>query len=247
MSSKELKTIIDKSGLVGNKADYILRQFQDYFKIASDWEEKAKTLKVTDSSQFVEMSNARTGRLFLREKRIAVERARKQLKEQSVMEGKAIDGIANVLKALIIPIEKYLDEQEHFVEIRAKKKAEAERIEAEKKAEEKAEADRLETERKEKETREAERKEAEKQRLENEELRKQAKQREEKARQEREKSLEKERKLKAIAAKKEKAAKDAYYREKKAQDEIEKIKKNTISCPNCGHKIQLKEAINNAE
>ena len=132
----QLQTIVQQSGLEKNKAEFILQQFQDYFKIAAEWEDKAKTIIVTDASQKSEMEMARVGRLFLREKRIAVEKARKNLKEQALREGKAIDGIANVLKALIVPIEEYLDKQEHFVEIKAKEEEERKRLEEEKKAEE---------------------------------------------------------------------------------------------------------------
>lgn len=97
---------------------------------------KAKILIVTNETQKTEMEMARTGRLFLREKRIAIEKTRKELKEQALREGKAIDGIANVLKALIVPIEEYLGKQEKFAEIQAEKKREAERIAAEKRIEE---------------------------------------------------------------------------------------------------------------
>lgn len=131
----QLQTIVQQSGLEKNKADFILKQFQDYFKIAAEWEEKAKTIVVMDESQKTDMEMARVGRLFLREKRIAVEKARKSLKEQALREGKAIDGIANVLKALIVPIEEYLDKQEHFVEIKAKEEEERKRLEEERKAE----------------------------------------------------------------------------------------------------------------
>ena len=129
------------------KAKALLEQFQGFFKMAEEWEAKARMIAVTHESQKAEMKLARTGRLFLREKRIEIEKTRKQLKEDSLREGKAIDGIANVLKALIEPIEKYLDEQEHFVELR---EAEAERLrqlelqkiaEAERIAREKAETE----------------------------------------------------------------------------------------------------------
>ena len=83
----------------------MLDNFSDYFKIAAEWEQKAKTIKVVDETQKADMEMARVGRLFLREKRIAIEKKRKELKEQSLREGKAIDGIANVLKAVIVPIE----------------------------------------------------------------------------------------------------------------------------------------------
>jgi hypothetical protein len=132
----QLQTIVQSSGLDKVKADFILQQFQDYFKIAGEWELKAKTIVVTDVSQTTDMEMARVGRLFLKEKRVAIEKARKSLKEQALREGKAIDGIANVLKALIVPIEEYLDKQEHFAENKAKEEAEQKRIEEEQKAEE---------------------------------------------------------------------------------------------------------------
>lgn len=140
--SNQLVEIVNNSGLDKTKADYILTKFQDYFQLASEWETKAKTIVVTKESQTADMKMARVGRLELREKRLAIENARKELKEQSLREGKAIDGIANVLKALIVPIEEYLEKQEKFVEIQEEKKREAIRIEVEKKIE----ADRLKAE-----------------------------------------------------------------------------------------------------
>jgi uncharacterized secreted protein with C-terminal beta-propeller domain len=138
--STELQTIVAESGLEASKAQVMLNTFQDYFKIAAEWEAKAKAIVVTDESQAAEMKMARAGRLFIRDKRIAIEKTRKELKEQSLRESKAIDGIANVLKALLAPIEEHLDKQEHFVELREKQRkaeeAERLRIEAEKKAEE---------------------------------------------------------------------------------------------------------------
>jgi len=126
MNENQLVTIVQSSGLEKTKADIILNKFQDYFAVAAEWENKAKVLVVTNENQKTDMAMARVGRLFLRQKRLDVENTRKELKEQAIREGKAIDGIANVLKALIVPIEEYLDKQEHFVEIRAKEKAEAE-------------------------------------------------------------------------------------------------------------------------
>ena len=73
----ELQTIIKDSGLTGNKAQDIVLDFQDYFDIAAEWEAKAKEIVVTDCSQKKEMTLARTGRLFLKEKRIAIEKRRK--------------------------------------------------------------------------------------------------------------------------------------------------------------------------
>lgn len=116
-----LVKIVGDSGLEQTKAQYILEKFQDHFKIAADWESKAKTIVVTSEAQTAEMKMAREGRLFLKQKRIEIEKSRKELKEQSLREGKAIDGIANVLKALIEPTEEYLERQEKFVELRIEK------------------------------------------------------------------------------------------------------------------------------
>lgn len=193
----QLITIVQQSGLEQTKAQYILDNFQNYFSIASEWEQKAKTIVITDESQKTEMKMAREARLFLREKRLDVEKARKQLKEQSLREGKAIDGIANVLKALIEPIEEYLERQEKFAEIKEAERMEVLKIEAEKQAE-------LERLAKEK----AEAEERERIKLENERLHKEAEERERQMKAEREKAEVEKRALE------EKARKEAEERER---------------------------------
>lgn len=137
MSDQEnkLELIVKESGLEQTKANIILEKFKDYFKLAAIWEIKAKTIIVTQEDQRADMQMARIGRLELREKRIAIENTRKELKEQSLREGKAIDGIANVLKALIVPIEEYLEKQENFVKIKAEAENQAKLIEYERKVE----------------------------------------------------------------------------------------------------------------
>ena len=125
----KLELIVEKSGLDKQKQDYILERFQDFFKIASEWETTAKSIVVTRPDQVAEMKMAREGRLFLKGKRVEIEKGRKELKEQSLREGKTIDGIASTLKDLIEPIEDYLSEQERFVEIEEEKRKEALRIE----------------------------------------------------------------------------------------------------------------------
>lgn len=114
----QLAQIVNESGLEKTKAQVLLDNFSNYFQIASEWENKSKILLVTDESQITEMKMAREGRLFLKEKRIAVENTRKQLKEQSLREGQTIDAIAKILKNLIEPIEEYLEKQEKFKEIK---------------------------------------------------------------------------------------------------------------------------------
>ena len=169
MSENQLQIIVKESGLDSTKAKFILDNFQHYFELASEWEKKAKTIVVTSGDQKEDMKLARDGRLELREKRIAIEKSRKDLKEQSLREGKAIDGIANILKALIVPIEDYLESQERFVEIQEEKKTEARRLEIEKRL---VEEDRIAAEKA--------AAEQERLRLENEKLKKEAQEREQK-------------------------------------------------------------------
>jgi len=248
MEEKSLQVIVQESGIEETKAQYLLDNFQEYFAIAADWETKAKAIVVTDESQVAEMKMAREGRLFLRQKRIAVEKARKQLKEQALREGKAIDGIANVLKALIVPIEEYLDEQEHFVEIKQQAEEEARRLEAEKALREKEEAERKA-------------KEEEQKRIvaENERLRKEteARQRQlEKERAEADERIRKEREAADAKIRKEREAAEAKLAEErriaeaKAKKEREELEKklaeerrlaSMVTCPACGHVFSTEE------
>lgn len=110
----ELALIIATAGLDEAKSEVLTEKFSTYFALAAEWAEKAKALTVTTESQVAEMKMAREGRLFLRAKRLAIEQARKELKEQSLREGRAIDTVAAQLKALIDPTEDYLHEQEQF-------------------------------------------------------------------------------------------------------------------------------------
>jgi len=236
MNENKLITIVEQSGLEKTKSDYILENFKNYFSIASEWEKRAKDIIVTDESQKEIMAIARVGRLALREKRINLEKERKKLKEQALREGKAIDGIANVLKALIVPIESYLDKQENFVKY---KKEEEERlliIEAEKKAEE----ERIAIEK-------AENEERERIRIENEKLKKEAEKRE---RQIAKQKAETEAKMKAereIAEKKQReqnaiieAEKAKAEAERRAHEEREKQQRAKAEAEKAKIELQLK-------
>ena len=206
-TENQLQRIVRESGLETTKAQFILEKFQNYFEVAAAWEKKAKTIVVTNETQIAEMQMARVGRLFLREKRIAVEKSRKELKEQALREGKAIDGIANVLKALIVPTEEYLEQQEKFVEIREAEKAKQKRLEVER---------RIEEERMAQEKAEAE--ERERIRIENERLKAEVIKREKAAIAERAKQAEALAKEQAKAAAAKRAAEAKIRKEKEAKE-----------------------------
>jgi len=121
----ELALIVESSGLEKTKAQILLDKFTGYFEIAAEWERKTKELVITDISQKAEMKMAREARLFLKEKRVEVEKTRKFLKDDSLREGQTIDAIAKVLKNLIEPIETQLEQKEKFAEIQEANRKEA--------------------------------------------------------------------------------------------------------------------------
>jgi len=103
-------------GLEPDSAMMLRSAFETMFAQADEWCARARSIKVTSEDDKRGMKFARESRLALREIRVNADKERKRLKEDSVRRGKAIDGIANVLKALIEPIEAHLLEQETFAE-----------------------------------------------------------------------------------------------------------------------------------
>lgn len=114
--NNELQLVVQKEGLEENKVQNLLDTFGDSFAKAKEVAAKARAIKVTSEDQVDEMANARKVRLELKDIRVNVENTRVKLKEQSLREGRAIDGISNVIKALIVPVEEYLEKQEKFAE-----------------------------------------------------------------------------------------------------------------------------------
>lgn len=140
----QLAVIVQESNLPQSKAKYILEKFQDYFNFADELTKTTLQIKVTDASQTHLMDMARAARLTIRERRIAVEKVHKEIKADVLREGRAIDGIKNVLLALLEPLEVYYDKQENFVKYQEEEKSELIRLEVEKRiAEEMAEAARI--------------------------------------------------------------------------------------------------------
>jgi hypothetical protein len=123
----ELVKVAEENQLTTDKVQEFSSQFSESFSKARAIAEEAKSILVTDISQTKEMQQARQKRLELKNIRVAVEHTRKELKEQSLREGKAIDGMANIIKALIVPVEEHLEKQEQYAAMQAAK-AKAERL-----------------------------------------------------------------------------------------------------------------------
>ena len=114
----QLQTILKEQDLDGNHAQALLdafgAPFEDAGKILADYQ----TIKVTDESDTKSMKEAREKRLALKKTRSFVENKRKELKQNIIKEGRAIDAVATFVKEVIQPAEEYLQLQEDFAKIK---------------------------------------------------------------------------------------------------------------------------------
>lgn len=106
--------ITNKAGLAVEHSKALIEGFTPYMKAVSEIAEEAKTIKVTDETQVETMALAGIKRKEIAKKRIELEKHRQVTKARALAESKAIDGLANVIKAIIEPVEQYLLEQENY-------------------------------------------------------------------------------------------------------------------------------------
>ena len=118
----ELTVQLEKSHLDKEKILVLQNSFNPFFDKAKEWTDKANLINVTDTDQVDEIAAARSARLALKKIRVEVENVRKNLKDGIVREGKAIDGLANAIKFLIVPSEMHLQTQEDFPKIQEQKR-----------------------------------------------------------------------------------------------------------------------------
>lgn len=131
--AQPLVKILETSGIEKTKGQLVLDHFTSFFNQASEWEAKVKALVITDASQVREMKMAREGRLALRDIRLAADKTRKRLKEDSLRESNFIQSIYNIIEGTIAPLESELLEKEKYAENlekerQAKLKAEREEL-----------------------------------------------------------------------------------------------------------------------
>jgi len=132
MEDNQLQVILKEQNVIGENAKILIEAFGAPFTEAGDILRTYKDIKVTDESQTKEMSEAKEKRLILKRIRTGVESKRKELKEDSLRTGKAIDSVARYIKENIEPAEEYLELQEKFAEIKKAERAskiKSERIE----------------------------------------------------------------------------------------------------------------------
>jgi len=106
-----------ESGLDAEKHNALANTFNPFMENVSGLIETAKQITVETCEDGDAMKIARKTRLSLRKIRCDVESTRKALKEASLREGKAIDGMANIIKFIIVPVEEDLQAKEDFVKL----------------------------------------------------------------------------------------------------------------------------------
>jgi type IV secretory pathway VirB10-like protein len=116
--NNEIALVAQNAGLAPTGVENLLNKFAAYFNEAKKLAEGAREIVVTDESQTDLMLKARETRLTLKSLRTHVEAVRVELKEQSLREGRAIDGVSNLIKALIVPVEEHLEKQEKYAEVK---------------------------------------------------------------------------------------------------------------------------------
>lgn len=121
-NENQLIKTIEESGLEKNTAQMLKDKFVPFFDAADQWKKKADELIVTDENQIELIKGAREARLALRDIRVGADKTRKELKEDSLRYGKAVQGLYNIIEYLIVPIEKHLQDQEDFPRIQAEKR-----------------------------------------------------------------------------------------------------------------------------
>ncbi len=111
-----LVRIIAENGLSQETASAIIARFTQFMEQIDEWEERATALVVTDVTQVDLMKQAREARLILKNIRVGADYVRKELKEDGLRYGKAVQRVYNEIEYRITPIEEHLLAQEKFAE-----------------------------------------------------------------------------------------------------------------------------------
>ena len=127
MDSIEL--IVKEQGIETSSLSTLAEAFGAPFTSAGEILSTYREIEVNDASQTELMKEAKTKRLALKKVRTTVENKRKDLKEESLRTGKAIDAVARYIKDQIVPAEDYLEQQEKFTELVEEKRLIAVKIE----------------------------------------------------------------------------------------------------------------------
>jgi uncharacterized protein (UPF0218 family) len=118
---------VQAAQLTASTRDELLNAFGPHFTQMLTLTDQASAITVTDETQTAAMKAARTARLAIKKVRTETESTRKQVKEDALRFGKAVDNVAGMIKAECESVEKRLEECETFAERAESKRAEVRR------------------------------------------------------------------------------------------------------------------------
>jgi len=127
----ELVAIVKETGVINPQAELIISKFKPLFIEAQDLIAEAETIKVTSITQVEDMKKAKEIRAALRAVRKISESTKKELKEDALKYGNAIQGVYNLIEKATKSAEEKLEASEKFAERLEEEKAKtikAERI-----------------------------------------------------------------------------------------------------------------------
>lgn len=124
-----LVKVIEESGLEEATKAIIENTFLERYQAIKEYEEKVKSIVVTDDSQADLMVEAKEIRLEIRKYRTSAEKDKDKLKAGSIKYGKAIQAAYNETERVCKEYEDHLKAQEDFTEIQSMKRAEITRKE----------------------------------------------------------------------------------------------------------------------
>jgi hypothetical protein len=124
MPLEAITSIVETAGLEKETSATIKEKFLVFAEKVAEMKEKAMAIVVTDESQTDLMKNAREARLIFKDLRVAADKTKKALKEDSLKYAKAVQEVYNMIEGTITPIEEHLERQEKYLEIKeAERKA----------------------------------------------------------------------------------------------------------------------------
>lgn len=126
---QQLAVIVEKEHLSGETGLSLQQSYAPLFAQARGVIEKSRGIVVTDGKQKLEITMARACRLELKAIRVAADKTRRDLKDESLRKGRAIDGFFNILSELVANEETRLENHEKFVERQEAARKEALRVE----------------------------------------------------------------------------------------------------------------------
>ena len=99
-TTTEIQEIISKSKVNEETALTIGISFNNFMLQALSWKQNAMSILVTDESQTDLMEHAKKMRLTLRDIRIEADKKRKDMKEDSLNYGKAVQSVYGIIEGV---------------------------------------------------------------------------------------------------------------------------------------------------